>query len=518
MLIDILHLMQFNSWRLIVRHFIILVSIFVCGCNFDKSSDSSLSERDSMSVLQVQDVTPIFIKKIQLKVSDTNAIKSISVEVEPKPGAVASAIKATYNIEYLKSNSLIDDGAGLITIPVFGLYSNYNNQVRIDGAYIDNSHDVVVQNISTPQFVDQNSVYDDISLISQASILNRPSFSYFYIKSSYSYPVIIDVDGEVRWQLDNGVSAVSSYYENGGFLIGSQTNPAQMHRVELDGKVTQPGGVTSTEASNFHHELSKGKEGYFAEVDAKDAQTNIIESTLLEIDQFGNVIKKWDMASLFKNVISSAGEDPSNFVRDGIDWFHMNSAIYSAHDDSIIISSRENFVIKIDYETGALKWILGDPTKHWYQDYPSLRSYAVTLTAGRYPIGQHALSILNDGRLMLFNNGRESFNYPAGTSAGEARDYSPVSVYSIDEQNLTAIESFSIDNNREVFSDICSSAYQDESGDFLVSYAVANNRANAKLVGFNSSGEKLFDYEMPTLWCNTSWNANFIDMSNLVFE
>jgi Arylsulfotransferase (ASST). len=29
----------------------------------------------------------------------------------------------------------------------------------------------------------------------------------------------------------------------------------------------------------------------------------------------------------------------------------------------VIVSSRENFVIAIDYETGAIKWILGDPTK-----------------------------------------------------------------------------------------------------------------------------------------------------------
>jgi arylsulfate sulfotransferase len=26
------------------------------------------------------------------------------------------------------------------------------------------------------------------------------------------------------------------------------------------------------------------------------------------------------------------GDDPSDFVRDGVDWFHMNSAIYDPSD------------------------------------------------------------------------------------------------------------------------------------------------------------------------------------------
>lgn len=502
-----------------VRIFIFLIMfVSLSGCNSDESSKSNLSNEQAVAVLGIQDTTTIFIKKISLGVSDSSKIKSISFEIDSKQGATAAPVKAIYKIPYLEFNGFLDLTSGVISVPVFGLYSNFNNQIKLTVTYIDDSHKFIYYSIFTSPFEDENGVYDNVVKFLQPSGSKKSGFDFFYMKSHYGFPVIFDVDGEIRWQLSGGTRSQSSYFENGGFFIGSPTSPAQLYRISLDGTVTSPGEILSTEATNFHHDLSKGKVGYFAEVDVKDEQINIIESILLEIDSAGSVIKKWDMGDLFNKIISSAGEDPSNFVRDGIDWFHMNSAIYSEHDDSIIISSRENFVIKIDYETGELKWILGDPTKHWYQDYPSLRSYAITLISGRYPIGQHGLSVLSDGRLMLFNNGRESFNHPAGTSAGEARDYSPVSVYSINEQNLTATESFSIDNNREIFSDICSSVYQDESGDFLVSYAAANNRTKAKIVGFNSAGERLFDYEMPTLWCYTSWNANFIDMSNLIFE
>ena len=71
---------------------------------------------------------------------------------------------------------------------------------------------------------------------------------------------------------------------------------------------------------------------------------------------------------------------------------------------------RENFVMAVDYQTGALKWLLGDSTKKWYQEYPSLRRYALSLGPNTVaPIGQHALSIYRD-RLLLFDNGLNSLN------------------------------------------------------------------------------------------------------------
>lgn len=494
----------------------IMSLILIGGCGGDDKQP--LSENQKVTISEVVDTTPIFIKNILLNVSDVKNISSVSFSVAPKQNATADKVGATFRMSYLQAQGYVNSDAKNITVPVYGLYAGYANHVDISVGYVDGSNNVLSETITTPAFVDKHSVYDQVSRLIQPAVDKKPSYSFFYMKSNYSYPVIMDTDGEIRWQMDNGVNAVSSQYDNGGFVIGSASAPANLIKVFLDGHVVSTGQVPSTEASYFHHDLSKGKVGYFAEVNANSGGTDILESTLLEINQAGAVIKKWDLADIFNQVISAGGEDPSNFVRNGIDWFHMNSAIYDPVDDSVIISSRENFVIKLDYESGEIKWILGDQTKHWYQDYPSLRKYAITLTSGRYPIGQHALSLLSDGRLMLFNNGRESFNNPTGTSAGETRNYSPVSVYTLDEANLTATESFSLDNNQTVFSDICSSVYQDKRGDFLVSYATAENRTIAKLVGFDGTGNILFDYEMPTLWCNTSWNANIVDLSNIVFE
>ena len=115
------------------------------------------------------------------------------------------------------------------------------------------------------------------------------------------------------------------------------------------------------------------------------------------------------MADIISAAMIAGGDDPSQFVfPTPTDWFHNNGATYNRADDSLIVSSRENFVICLDYKTSAIKWILGDPTKKWYQ-FPSLRKFALTVAPGSLPpIGQHAPSITFDQNLLLFDNGQNS--------------------------------------------------------------------------------------------------------------
>ena len=58
----------------------------------------------------------------------------------------------------------------------------------------------------------------------------------------------------------------------------------------------------------------------------------------------------------------AGGDIPAGFVFNAPDdWFHSNAVTYNRADDSLIVSSREDFLICIDYTTSAIKWILGDP-------------------------------------------------------------------------------------------------------------------------------------------------------------
>ena len=78
----------------------------------------------------------------------------------------------------------------------------------------------------------------------------------------------------------------------------------------------------------------------------------------------GRVLKRFELADIISDAMIAGGDDPRQFVYSApTDWFHNNGATYNRADDSLIISSRENFVIALDYKTSRIKWILGDKTK-----------------------------------------------------------------------------------------------------------------------------------------------------------
>ncbi len=291
-----------------------------------------------------------------------------------------------------------------------------------------------------------------------------------------------------------------------------------MQRLELDGAARDM-LLDAPNVSNFHHTIDPGKTGLLVELDAMDNGTPIIESILAEIDpQSGTVQKRWELGDTLSRHMRSQGDDPAAFVRRGVDWFHMNSAVYDPRDDSLLISSRENFVVKIDYASGDLLWILGDPSKYW-NSFPSLSAMSLALaTDGLHPVGQHALSITHDGLLLLFNNGMGSANQPAGAPRGETRSYSAVSAYAIDAASRSARETWRFDYGQSIFSAFCSSAYQAAVGDsLLLSYAVADNATHARLVGLDPGRRVVFDFEYANSSCNTSWNAQPIPFEAMHF-
>ena len=115
---------------------------------------------------------------------------------------------------------------------------------------------------------------------------------------------------------------------------------------------------------------------------------------------------------------------------------------------------------------------MGDETKHWYQNFPSLRSISIS-SLDTKPIGQHSLSIVGDD-LMLFNNGFPSLHEPSGEPKGVELSESIISKYRIDAEEKTA--TITLDFSSGKYSDICSSVYLDEfaqtNPDYLITYSI----------------------------------------------
>lgn len=484
-----------------------LATLVACGgsSGFQVSSDGS----NGVAVSGIPGPTP-FISFLQLTGPAIANLDAVSWSIEPKPGGVSKPVSARYALAALQRRGWVGENA--VQVPVFGLYAGVVNQIDVHVEGSDGSREDLVVRITANSYEDPQGVYTQSTPLKARPVGSSLDFDFFALKPAVAPVVVIDTDGEVRWVGTSAPSQATIFTAN-GFVVGSGTS-SQMARLELDGEV-DGFQVDDPGVLDFTHNIDPGKTGLLAEFDVQGA----VDATVAEISPTGTLIAGWKLGDLLSAYMSAEGDDPTLFVRPGVDWFHVNAAIYDPRDDSVIVSSRENFVIKLDYATGTPIWILGDPTKYWAQ-FNSLRAKALTLVGGgEYPIGQHATSITSDGLLMLFNDGTPSLNQPSGEPAGQGLSASVVSAYQIDPVARTAREVWRFDHQPEISSEFCSSVYQAGSS-YLVNYAMADNAATARIVGLDANRQEVFEfsYANPGGGCATSWNAIPVPFDQLQFD
>ncbi len=454
-----------------------------------------------------------FARTLGLTGRGFGGLAAAGFEIARQPGAASRPVVVTYRRSYLERRGLVSDTA--LALPVFGLYAGVANPITVTLTFGDGSRRTLATTVVAEPYLDPTGTYASPTALAARQEGDGLAFDYFWIKSTKGAPVIMDSDGQIRWAVaTSNLDSVSSVLHQGAFVMGSGT---RLIRLELDG---QGAALPLQEAryTAFHHDMDVGKLGLLAMLDGTTAGgAPSVESILAELGPAGEVLREWDMAAIFREEMIAGGDDPAGFVRDGADWFHMNSAVYLPGEDALLVSSRENFVVKLDWATGRIRWLFGDPTKHWYVDYPSLRRLAVALPSGFWPIGQHALSAPAPGELLLFNNGRASVNQPADTASGEDRAFSAVSRYRIDDAGLTAVELQRYEAGRALLSMFCSSVYEAHPGHYFVTYSMAGG-TEARFVGLLPDATAAFDLSLPTSSCSTAWNARPIALHGLQVE
>ena len=450
-----------------------------------------------------------FLSQVTLSVSDTAAIKTVQFAIAPKTGSSTRPLSGSYSSSYLSERGDIVNGK--IFLPVYGLYDGYANSVTLTYTFNDGSSKQGIAVITTDVF-DDPCGYKTPTVLQAKSQSNSLSYDYLLLKgacSSFS-PAIIDTDGALRWVGTADVKFFSlAFFENSIYIANNST----LYRNDLDGMVTELADFSKEGVIDFHHNVDRGKFGLLLEADTLD----YLESTIMEIDTTGKLLKTWNMADIIVAAMTAGGDDPADFVFPSPnDWFHSNAVTYNRADDSLIVSSREDFVICIDYESGGIKWILGDPEKAWYQ-FPSLRQYALTLAPGSLPpIGQHAGSITYDQNLLVFDNGLNSlFQQPPGA----VRTYSSPRKYHLDLEGKIATEVWNYPMDESIYSLYCGSVYEDQPQNYLIDYAyiLLNGVIHARIVGVDATNSKVFDYQYPTAGCTTAFNAVPLHLESTAF-
>jgi hypothetical protein len=461
-----------------------------------------------------------FNSKLTLEVSNTIVLKSIQFSISSKPGSVVRPLSGTYANDYLLSRGYEQPyPATTVIVPIYGLYAGYTNTVTMTYLFIDGSSKQDVTTISTATFDDEGCGYNDPTRLLSRTSATSLSYDYIFDRSAcgdYS-PVILDSDGALRWvstlTTESALFASSTFFDGAAYV----TQGSQLFRIDLDETVTLLADYSGLGVENLHHNIDVGKTGLLIDPDT----TAYYESEVLEINSSdGTVLKTFNMADIISAAMIAGGDDPSQFVYPTpTDWFHLNGAAYNRADDSLIVSSRENFLICLDYESSAIKWIFGDAAKKWYQ-FPSLRQFALTVPGGTLPpIGQHAPSITFDQGVMVFDNGTFSlFQFPPGNQ----REYASPRKYSLDLVNNIATEVWNFPMNESIHSPFCGSIYEDVPYNYLIDYAFVNGGLPgvptfAQLLGLDATGQEIFYYQYSTMGCNTAYNSIPLHLENTKF-
>ncbi len=478
------------------------IGLFAHGATATQADDTTItidSQANGPTALIVQ---------LTLSASDTTFLKGIHFTVASKPGSVVRPFSQNFSASYLTSHGYLDAAAGKIYLPVYGLYAEYSNSVTLTYDFFDGSLKEDTTTIPTGSFTDLCGISTPTVLKARTDTTDL-SYDYMLVRGACGSgsgisPVIVDTDGAVRWIspfATNAILTAASTFFNGAVYI---TEGSTLNRVDLDGTITQVADYSSLGVINFHHEIDPGSTGMILEADTD----TYFETVNIEVDATGAVVKTWNLADIISAAMTADGDDPSQFVYPTpTDWFHNNSTAYRLSDNSLVVSSREDFVIALDYNTDAIKWILGDTTKKWYE-FPSLQKYSLDLGPNTLPpIGQHSLSFSFDDNLLLMDNGRNGqFQTPMGIN----RDYSSPRKYALNLPDMLATEVWNYPQGESIYSQFCSSIYEDAPLNYLIDYAFITEGdlpTTARLVGLDAAGDQVFDYEYPTGGCNTAYNS-----------
>ena len=313
-------------------------------------------------------------------------------------------------------------------LSIYGLYADYNNEVIIE-------YEVDGETISKTVNIQTEELPDDFILPTrvEADKESLDNQLYFFTPSSSGYTCAYDVNGDVRWYLTNYALWKIDRLENGHLLVSTErlVNPPYymtgLYEMDLLGKIyveySLPGG--------YHHDYYEMENGnlLIASDDFNNAK-GTVEDYIVELDrETGEIVKTFDL----KNVLNMSDGKSENWT--DYDWFHNNSVWYDENTNSITLSGRhQDAVINIDYETGELNWIIGDPI-NWSEEY---QKYFFT------PIGddfewqwsQHAAMITPEGYVFILDNGNNKSKIkeeyvPASES------YTRGVMYKIDTDNMT---------------------------------------------------------------------------------
>jgi arylsulfate sulfotransferase len=280
-------------------------------------------------------------------------------------------------------------------IPVYGLYADHANKVELT----TNNGEQTVLTIKTdkaPELVKKPSKIKTTSEYFGDNLM-------FVTPTSNASTAAYDYKGDVRWYSTVNFSFDLKRISNGRLLIGTNRllmppyHTTGLFELGMIGKIYNefrlPGG--------YHHDQLEMEDGNIL-ILTQDPPRGTVEDTCVLVDRkSGDILKTWDYQKALPQDAGGSGSQSS------YDWFHNNSVWYDKKTNSLTLSGRhQDAIINIDYDTGELNWVIGDP-EGWPQEIVDKYFFTPVgdLDNFDWQYEQHAALVCPNGDIMCFDNG-----------------------------------------------------------------------------------------------------------------
>ncbi len=339
-------------------------------------------------------------------------------------------------------------------LPILGLYNNYKNTVELtpyrgETTKLEIEVGDVVPNIlvhcdTTPEYFQ-----DNVMIVSPAEITKPQAFDYA---------------GDVRWYIDAMVVFDFKRLKNGNLLIGSDRvikmpyYMSGLYEMSPVGKIYKEYRLPGA----YHHDQFEMEDGNFLAL-TDDLRSETVEDMCVLVDrETGKILKTWD----YKNVLTPG--DGAGLSYSDEDWFHNNAVWYDKNTNSLTFSGRHvDAMINIDYDSGELNWIIGDPN-NWSEEK---QKYFFKPVGNNFEwqYEQHANVITPNGDVMCFDNHHndtkfEEFKRPAKDSFSRGVRYR----IDTEKMEIEQVWQYGKERGAEFYSPyICNVEYYNE-GHYLV--------------------------------------------------
>ena len=423
--------------------------------------------------------TSIEIKPENLKINPSGCAP-LSAELNfsaPVQGRVHIRIASKPNHKSNEITHLTEKYGFNHVIPIHGLYADYLNTIYItltdkEGAHrITDSIQIKVAPLKNIELPVVDIIQADVKQMEPGlTLINYMGANEF----DTHRPFMIDADGEIRWLLlfdaQPAVANVTAHVglqrlADGNFILGD-VKTSRILIIDMFGNLIKSYDLAA-KGYEFHHEVTETTINTILVCVTKKTTTTptgvpVIYDHVIEIDrESGAIVTEWDLKQSLdeKRLVMTPAYPPTDRLNN---WAHNNAVTYSPSDDHIIVSLRQQGLVKLS-KSNQVKWILAahtgwgknrrgenlsayllNPLNNSSEKITDMEVINGTKVHAEFEWiwGAHCPIILPDGSVFVFDNGAERL------LGNEKALYSRAVGYQIDEKNKTAQQTWQYGKER----------------------------------------------------------------------